>query len=174
MILAEEAGKWWGCTRVSDPAGRPRSTTGPWPSNWRAADRDPATVPEKAGAIFNEDPVVPEIFRLLKSVSFVRDDERLPPSHNDDPRSRHTISLNSIVQEVIRDQAEGSSPRSGIERPCMPAAPCGADDARISRRTLAGLVSAISWATKLPSEKPRMSTRARLRASRNVTASRAI
>jgi hypothetical protein len=32
----------------------------------------------------------------------------------------------------------------------MPAAPWGADDARISRRTAAGRISVISRATKLP------------------------
>jgi hypothetical protein len=35
----------------------------------------------------------------------------------------------------------------------MPAAPCGAADARISRRRRAGLVNAICWTTKLPMEK---------------------
>ncbi len=81
-----------------------------------AVDRDPATIPAKAGAVYNDDPAVPEIFRLLKSVSFIRDDEPLPPSHNDNPPSRHTISVNSILQEVVRDQAEKASGRVIIER----------------------------------------------------------
>ncbi len=43
-------------------------------------------------------------------------------------------------------------------QPCIPAPPCGADDASITLRTSPGLIRTISWATKLPIEKPRMST----------------
>jgi hypothetical protein len=42
-------------------------------------------------------------------------------------------------------------------QPCIPAAPCGAEDARTSLRTIAGRISVISCATKLPIENPRMS-----------------
>ena len=59
-------------------------------------------------------------------------------------------------------------------QPCMPAAPCGADDARTSLRTIAGRTSAICCATKLPMEKPSRSTWPNCMAAMNAMASRAI
>ena len=58
--------------------------------------------------------------------------------------------------------------------PCMPAAPFGAEEARISRRTTSGLRRAISWATKEPIENPRRSTRSKFMALRKASASWAI
>src|SRR4051794_4454582 len=43
-------------------------------------------------------------------------------------------------------------------QPCMPLDPCGADDASTALRMADGRTSAISWATKLPIEKPSRST----------------
>ncbi|RAK42883.1 hypothetical protein B0I29_10113 [Actinoplanes lutulentus] len=79
-----------------------------------AVGTDPATVPAQAGPLFSQDPQVPEIFRLLKSVSFIRDDEPLPPSHNDASRARQTITLNSILQEIVRNNAERLNVRRSI------------------------------------------------------------
>ena len=62
---------------------------------------------------------------------------------------------------------------SGVH-PCFPAAPCGADDASISRLSMPGLISALSCATKLPMENPSMSTRPNSMAVRNAIASCAI
>ena len=62
---------------------------------------------------------------------------------------------------------------ASVAQPCIPAAPRGADEARTSRRTMDGLISAISCATKLPIEKPRRSALARSSASRKAIASRA-
>ena len=56
----------------------------------------------------------------------------------------------------------------------MPGAPCGAAEARTTRLTREGRLSAISCAKKLPMEKPRRSTRSRPSASMNVSAPRAI
>jgi hypothetical protein len=47
-----------------------------------------------------------------------------------------------------------TAPMTSGAQPCMPAAPCGAEEARISRRTMAGRTSAICCATKLPMENP--------------------
>ncbi|WP_158609825.1 hypothetical protein [Micromonospora sp. CV4] len=71
-----------------------------------AARLPPEAVPAKRGIIFGDDPEIPETFRLLKRVSFAREDSPLPPAFNDDPRSRTAITLNSILQEVIRDRVE--------------------------------------------------------------------
>ena len=59
-------------------------------------------------------------------------------------------------------------------QPCMPAAPCGAEEASTSRRTMAGRISAICCATKLPMEKPSRSTWPNCMAAMNAMASRAI
>jgi hypothetical protein len=59
-------------------------------------------------------------------------------------------------------------------QPCIPAAPCGAAEARTSLRTIAGRVSAICCATKLPIEKPSRSTSLSPIAARKARASRAI
>src|SRR5512133_3021868 len=67
-----------------------------------------------------------------------------------------------------------TAPITSGAQPCIPTAPRGAEDARTRRRTTAGLISAISWATKLPIEKPRRSTGPSSSASRNAMASRAI
>ena len=56
----------------------------------------------------------------------------------------------------------------------IPAAPCGAEDAKTSLRMIAGRISAISCATKLPIENPRMSAWPNPRAVMNAMASRAI
>jgi hypothetical protein len=56
----------------------------------------------------------------------------------------------------------------------MPGAPFGADDARTRRLTRAGRRSAISWATKLPMEKPSTSTWLSLSAATKAIESRAV
>ncbi|MFG1715468.1 hypothetical protein [Micromonospora sp. NPDC049203] len=66
----------------------------------------PEEVPSTRGTIFSDEPEIPEAFRLLKRVSFSRDDLPLPPAYNDDPRARTTITINSILQEVIRERVE--------------------------------------------------------------------
>jgi hypothetical protein len=58
---------------------------------------------------------------------------------------------------MTTDNAGRVAPDGSAAQPCIPAAPCGADEARISLRGSPGLISAISCATKLPSENPRMS-----------------
>ena len=55
-----------------------------------------------------------------------------------------------------------TAPITSGAQPCIPAAPCGADDASTTRRSRSGRISAISCATKLPIEKPSRSTRWRL------------
>ena len=67
-----------------------------------------------------------------------------------------------------------TAPMTSGAQPCMPAAPCGAEEARTSRRTIAGRTSAICWATKLPIEKPSRSTWLNSMAAMNAMASRAI
>ena len=59
-------------------------------------------------------------------------------------------------------------------QPCMPAAPWGAEEASTSLRTIAGRISAICCATKLPMEKPSRSTWPKPMAAVNAMASRAI
>jgi hypothetical protein len=59
-------------------------------------------------------------------------------------------------------------------RPRIPAAPCGADDARISLRSTLGLIRVMSCATKLPMENPRTSAWPNSIAARKAMASRAI
>ncbi|MET7821506.1 hypothetical protein [Micromonospora zamorensis] len=71
-----------------------------------AARLPPDEVPSTRGTIFSDEPEIPEAFRLLKRVSFSRDDLPLPAAHNDDPRARTTITMNSILQEVIRERVE--------------------------------------------------------------------
>ncbi|MFG2011911.1 hypothetical protein ACGFNF_22900 [Micromonospora sp. NPDC048868] len=71
-----------------------------------AARLPPEEVPPERGTIFSDEPQIPEAFRLLKRVSFSRDDSPLPASFNDDPRSRNTVAVNSILQEVIRERVE--------------------------------------------------------------------
>ena len=67
-----------------------------------------------------------------------------------------------------------TAPMTSAAQPCMPAAPCGAADARISRRTMPGLVKATCCATKLPMENPRRSTWAKSIAAMKAIASCAI
>ena len=59
-------------------------------------------------------------------------------------------------------------------QPCMLAAPCGAEDARMSLRTIAGRTSATCCATRLPMEKPSRSTWLSPMAAMNAIASCAI
>ncbi|MEU8126016.1 hypothetical protein AB0B68_02235 [Micromonospora sp. NPDC049049] len=79
-----------------------------------AARFPPENVPPQRGTIFSDEPEIPEAFRLLKRVSFSRNDSPLPASFNDNPRARITVTINSILQEVIRDRVERAHPRHTV------------------------------------------------------------
>ncbi len=66
------------------------------------------------------------------------------------------------------------APMTSGAQPCIPAAPCGAEEASTSLRTMAGRISATCWAMKLPMEKPTRSAWLNSMAAMNAMASRAI
>jgi hypothetical protein len=71
-----------------------------------ASQIDLDAFPPDAGPIIFEDPLIHEAIRCIRSVSFARMDEPLPRRENDMPTAEHTISMNSVLQEVMRARAE--------------------------------------------------------------------
>ena len=72
----------------------------------READLD--TPPADRGPIIFEDPLIHEAVRLLRRVSFARPDQPLPRRETDIATAEHTISLNAVLQEVMRARAENN------------------------------------------------------------------
>jgi hypothetical protein len=67
-------------------------------------DLDPP--PGDRGPIIFEDPRIQEAVRSLRRVSFARLDQPLPRRESDLATAEHTISVNSVLQEVMRSRAE--------------------------------------------------------------------
>jgi hypothetical protein len=70
------------------------------------------TLPADRGPIIFEDPRIHEAVRSLRRVSFARLDQPLPRRETDMATAEHTISMNSVLQEVMRARAEK---RSGFQ-----------------------------------------------------------
>lgn len=64
---------------------------------------------ENWGPVITRDPRIHEVVRLLRSISFVGLDQPLPRRETDIATAEHTISVNSVLQEVMRDRAENNS-----------------------------------------------------------------
>jgi hypothetical protein len=71
-----------------------------------AAMSDLDTLPGDRGPVVFQDPLVHEVFRSLRRVSLVRTDQPLPRRENDLATAEHTISMNSVLQEVMRARTE--------------------------------------------------------------------
>lgn len=71
-----------------------------------ASQTDVETLPEDRGPLIFRDPRIHEAVRSLRRISFVRLDEPLPRRETDLPTAEHTISMNSVLQEVMRSRAE--------------------------------------------------------------------
>jgi hypothetical protein len=73
-----------------------------------ARQPDLDSLPGDAGHVVFENPEVHEAVRALGRVSFSRRDQPLPRRGTDLPTAEHTISFNSVLQEVTRARAESS------------------------------------------------------------------
>lgn len=80
------------------------------PLHLLASARQPEldSLPGDRGPVMVENPEVHEAVRALGRVSFSRRDQPLPRRETDLPTAEHTISFNSVLQEVIRARAESS------------------------------------------------------------------
>src|SRR4051812_24122612 len=100
--------------------------------------------------------------RACQSVSGSRSTVRAP-----NIRPRTSCPAARLPCEPVKKTLKYSSPEvSGLPtapmtsgaQPCIPLAPCGAEEASTTLRTVEGRTSAISWARKLPIENPSRST----------------
>jgi hypothetical protein len=71
-----------------------------------AAMTDLDTLPGDRGPVVFQDPHLHEIVRSLRRVSFARMDQPLPRRDGDLATAEHTIAMNSVLQEVMRDRTE--------------------------------------------------------------------
>ena len=80
------------------------------PLHLLASAREPEldSLPGDAGPVVVENPEVHEAVRALGRVSFSRPDQPLPRRETDLPTAEHTLSFNSVLQEVMRARAESS------------------------------------------------------------------
>jgi len=80
------------------------------PLHLLASAREPEldSLPGDRGPVVVENPEVHEAVRALGRVSFSRPDQPLPRRETDLPTAEHTISFNSVLQEVMRARAESN------------------------------------------------------------------
>jgi len=81
------------------------------PVHLLVASRDPNldTVSRDYGPVIIEHPVVPESVRALRRISFVQPGQPLPRRQADRATAEFTITVNTIVQSILRSRIEKSS-----------------------------------------------------------------